>query len=355
MEFMNYFKIEKELKDIKEKIKELKSQTVSSKEKNSLKKDIEKLEKDFEDKLSKALKKITPYEIVKISRHPNRPYTLDYINSLIEDFVELHGDRNFGDDKALITGLGAFQNIPVCVIGHQKGRNTKDNVYRNFAMPRPEGYRKALRVMKLAERFKIPILTFIDTPGAYPGIDAEERGQSEAIANNILSMCELTVPVISCVIGEGGSGGALAIAVANRVLMLEYATYSVISPEGCASILWKDASHADKAAKELGLTANVAYKNKIIDDVIKEPLGGAHFDHELTMKNVKASLLKHLKDLMAKDGSRLKEDRIKKYFHISAIKDAPMESTLSHANVPEEYKKTWHDLEKEYSEKLYSK
>src|SRR5881296_4298140 len=218
---------------------------------------------------------LSAYQKVQLARHPQRPYFLDYIQHLCPDFVEMHGDRRFADDPAIVAGFGSLGNRPVCMLGHQKGKDTKQRQYRNFGMPKPEGYRKALRVMKIAEKFNRPIFTFIDTPGAYPGIDAEERGQAEAIANNLREMAKLTVPVLVTVIGEGGSGGALAIGVGDQVLMLENSIYSVISPEGCAAILWKDSSQAARAAEELRLTAEELHHNRIVDQVIAEPKGGA--------------------------------------------------------------------------------
>ncbi|MEE9352648.1 MAG: acetyl-CoA carboxylase carboxyltransferase subunit alpha [Thiotrichaceae bacterium] len=253
--------------------------------------------------------KLTPWQVTQLARHPLRPYTNDIIDGLLTDFQELHGDRAHGDDPAIIGGIARFEGRPVMVIGHQKGRDTKDKVYRNFGMPRPEGYRKALRLMKLAEKFHLPILTFIDTPGAYPGIGAEERGQSEAIARNLYEMAQLRTPIIATVVGEGGSGGALAIAVADRVLMLEYGTYSVISPEGCASILWKDASKASTAAEALGITSERLRDLGLIDQIIAEPLGGAHRDYETTYANIKEALISGLRDLKALNMDKLLDRR----------------------------------------------
>ncbi|HYN24413.1 MAG TPA: acetyl-CoA carboxylase carboxyltransferase subunit alpha [Pyrinomonadaceae bacterium] len=232
----------------------------------------------------------TAFERVQLARHPDRPYTLDFIERLFEEFVELHGDRRFADDPAIICGLARFHGLPVVVIGHQKGRDTKQRSYRNFGMPKPEGYRKALRAMKLAEKFRRPILTLIDTPGAYPGIDAEERGQAEAIAYNLREMAKLKVPVIVTVIGEGGSGGALAIGVGDQVMMLENAVYSVISPEGCAAILWKDASQAERAAAGLRLTAQNLFEEKLVDQIISEPPGGAHTDYDQAARFLDSAL-----------------------------------------------------------------
>lgn len=241
----------------------------------------------------------TAFERVQLARHPDRPYTMDFIERLFEEFVELHGDRRYADDPAIICGLARFHGLPVMVIGHQKGRDTKQRSYRNFGMPKPEGYRKALRAMKLAEKFRRPILTLIDTPGAYPGIDAEERGQAEAIAYNLREMAKLKVPVIVTVIGEGGSGGALAIGVGDQVMMLENSIYSVISPEGCAVILWKDASQADRAAAGLRLTAQNLFQEKIVDQIISEPPGGAHTDHDQAARFLDAALSERLAEAVS--------------------------------------------------------
>jgi acetyl-CoA carboxylase carboxyl transferase subunit alpha len=239
------------------------------------------------------------FERVQLARHPDRPYTLDFVERLFEDFVEFHGDRRFADDPAIVTGSARFHGLPIIVVGHQKGRDTKQRSYRNFGMPKPEGYRKALRAMKLAEKFGRPIITLIDTPGAYPGIDAEERGQAEAIAFNLREMAKLTVPVIVTVIGEGGSGGALAIGVGDQVLMLENAIYSVISPEGCAAILWKDAKLADKAAEGLRLTAQNLLEEKIVDQIIQEPTGGAHTDYDQAARYLDSALSERLAEAVS--------------------------------------------------------
>jgi acetyl-CoA carboxylase carboxyl transferase subunit alpha len=250
------------------------------------------------------------FERVRLARHPDRPYTLDFVERLFEDFVELHGDKRFAEDPAIICGLARFHGLPVIVIGHQKGRDTKQRSYRNFGMPKPEGYRKALRVMKLGEKFGRPIFTFIDTPGAYPGIDAEERGQAEAIAYNLREMAKIKVPIIVTVIGEGGSGGALAIGVGDQVLMLENATYSVITPEGCAAILWKDASQADKAAEGLRLTAQHLYAEGIVDKIISEPAGGAHNDYDQTARYLDSALSERLAEAV----SCSQEERLSRRF-----------------------------------------
>jgi acetyl-CoA carboxylase carboxyl transferase subunit alpha len=248
--------------------------------------------------------KLTPWQVSQLARHPQRPYTLDYINDIFTDFHELHGDRVYSDDQAIVGGLARFNGQSVMVVGHQKGRDTKERALRNFGMPRPEGYRKALRLMHLAEKFSVPVLTFIDTPGAYPGIDAEERGQSEAIGRNLLEMAQLKVPIIATVIGEGGSGGALAIAVADTLLMLQYATYSVISPEGCASILWKSAERAAEAAEALGLTAHRLKALGLIDRIVSEPVGGAHRDPKQMSSLLKRALADSLRQFQ---GLKLKE------------------------------------------------
>jgi acetyl-CoA carboxylase carboxyl transferase subunit alpha len=252
---------------------------------------------------------ITPWQISQLARHPQRPYTLDYIERLFTDFEELHGDRAFADDPAIVGGLARLDGRPVVVIGHQKGRDTREKVRRNFGMPRPEGYRKALRLMRLAERFRLPVLSFIDTPGAYPGVGAEERGQSEAIARNLYVMARLRTPVISTVIGEGGSGGALAVGVCDRMLMLQYATYSVISPEGCASILWKNADKAALAAEAMGITADRLHQLRLIDEILPEPLGGAHCDVDEMARRIRAALIAVLDTLGALPADQLLEAR----------------------------------------------
>lgn len=271
--------------------------------------EIEQLSKKSEALTRDVYAKLTPWQISKVSRHPQRPYTLDYVEHLFTDFEELHGDRNFADDKAIVGGLARFNGQSVMVIGHQKGRDTKEKIARNFGMPRPEGYRKAMRLMRMAEKFGIPVMTFVDTPGAYPGVNAEERGQSEAIGRNLYEMSELRVPVICTIIGEGGSGGALAIAVGDAMLMLQYSTYSVISPEGCASILWKSAEKAEDAAETLGITATRLKSLGIVDKIISEPLGGAHRDYPAIMENVKKALQDALKAAQKKSTNDLLRDR----------------------------------------------
>ncbi|PIT06680.1 acetyl-CoA carboxylase carboxyltransferase subunit alpha [Snodgrassella alvi] len=278
--------------------------------------EIARLKKKSDDLTKNLFAKLTPVQISQVSRHAQRPYTLDYIDALCTDFEELHGDRAFADDAAIVGGLARFNGESVMVIGHQKGRDTKEKIRRNFGMPKPEGYRKALRLMKLAEKFQIPLLTFIDTPGAYPGIGAEERGQSEAIGRNLYELARLRVPVICTVIGEGGSGGALAIAVGDYVNMLQFSTYSVISPEGCASILWKTAEKAPEAAQALGITAKRLHDLKLIDTVIEEPLGGAHRNYPEIMQRVKAVLTRQLHEAKGKQLSTLltrRFDRLMSY------------------------------------------
>ncbi len=264
---------------------------------------------------------LTPWQIAQLARHPQRPYTLDYLQRIFTDFEELHGDRAFADDPAIVSGLARLDGQPVVVIGHQKGRDTREKVRRNFGMPRPEGYRKALRLMHTAERFHLPVLTFIDTPGAYPGVGAEERGQSEAIARNLYVMARLKTPILSTVIGEGGSGGALAIGVCDRMLMLQYATYSVISPEGCASILWKSADMAPTAAEAMGITAERLFKLGLIDAVIPEPMGGAHRDMDAMAAALKASLLTNLATLNSLSIDQLVTARYARLMHYGQFEE----------------------------------
>lgn len=274
-----------------------------------LKDEIRRLEKKNEELTKKIFGDLGAWQVSQMARHPQRPYTLDYIEQIFTDFDELAGDRAYADDKAIVGGIARLDGEPVMVIGHQKGRETKEKIKRNFGMPRPEGYRKALRLMEMAERFKMPIITFIDTPGAYPGVGAEERGQSEAIARNLKVMAGLTVPVVCTVIGEGGSGGALAIGVGDRVNMLQYSTYSVISPEGCASILWKSADKASVAADAMGITAQRLKELKLIDSIVEEPLGGAHRDVAKMAKNLKARIKQDLDALRPLDSEQLLEQR----------------------------------------------
>ncbi|PKV12486.1 acetyl-CoA carboxylase carboxyltransferase subunit alpha [Xanthomonas prunicola] len=288
----NYLDFEQPIADLEAKIQELRK--ASTGPAVNVETEVRALRDKARLRTAQIFRDLSAWQVSQLARHPQRPYTLDYINTICDQFQELAGDRAYADDKAIVGGLGRIDGRPVVIIGHQKGRDTKTKVARNFGMPRPEGYRKALRLMKLAERFRLPLLTFIDTPGAYPGIGAEERGQSEAIARNLLEMAELKIPVICTVIGEGGSGGALAIGVGDRTLMLEYGTYSVISPEGCASILWKDAAKAKDAAEQLGLTAKRLKGLGLVDKVIREPTGGAHRNPEQMGKRLKAVLLNEL-------------------------------------------------------------
>ena len=283
---------EKPIKNLEDKIEELR--TIGSDGQVNIIEEINVLQKKCNVLIKDIYSNLTPWQITQIARHPDRPYTMDYINLIFKNFHELHGDRTYADDNAIVSGISQFQGISVAVIGHQKGRGTNDKIKRNFGMAKPEGFRKALRVMKLAERFNMPIITFIDTPGAYPGIDAEERGQSEAIANNLLEMSNLSVPILSYVIGEGGSGGALAIGVCDHLAMLDYSIYSVISPEGCASILWKSPENANLAAEAMCITADNLIKLKLIDEVVHEPLGGAHRNISQVSKDISSSIAKNL-------------------------------------------------------------
>jgi acetyl-CoA carboxylase carboxyl transferase subunit alpha len=284
--------------------------------------EIQRLSKRSQTLTKEIYGKLSPWQMALVARHPQRPYTLDYVGMLFTHFEELHGDRSFSDDPAIVAGLARFNGEPCVVIGHQKGRDTKEKILRNFGMPRPEGYRKALRVMKLAEKFGLPVFTFVDTPGAYPGIDAEERGQSEAIGRNLFEMAKLRTPVIATVIGEGGSGGALAIAVADTVLMMQYATYSVISPEGCASILWRSADMAPDAAEALGITASRLKTLGLIDKVVPEPLGGAHRDPQVAGQALRKALVEALKPLASKKPKELVEERLERLMAYGKFKEA---------------------------------
>ncbi len=296
---LNFLDFEQPIAELEAKIEELRY--VGNDKGININEEIARLQKRSRELTEAIFSSLTPWQISQIARHPQRPNTLDYIERIFSDFNELHGDRSYADDPAIVCGLARLENQSVAIVGHQKGRDTKEKIYRNFGMPRPEGYRKALRVMQLAERFHLPILTFIDTPGAYPGIGAEERGQSEAIARNLFVMPGLNTPIIATVIGEGGSGGALAIGVADWLMMLEYSTYSVISPEGCASILWKSAEKAAEAAEVMGITAKRLLKLGLIDQIISEPLGGAHRDVDSMVETVKASLIQALERLAELD------------------------------------------------------
>jgi acetyl-CoA carboxylase carboxyl transferase subunit alpha len=286
-------------------------------------KELEALQKKLEKVRREVFSKLTPWQVVQIARHPQRPYTQDYLQALITDFVELHGDRCFSDDPAIIAGFGRFRERPVCVVGHQKGRDTKQKIYRNFGMPRPDGYRKALRIMRIAERFRVPVLTLIDTPGAYPGMDAEERGQAEAIAVNLEVMSRLRVPIVVTVTGEGGSGGALALGIGDRINMLQHSIYSVISPEGCAAILWKDATQAETAAAALKLTAPDLLEFGLIDRVVEEPLGGAHVAPREVYDRLGALWAEELEELTALDEETLLDKRYEKFRAMGAFLETP--------------------------------
>lgn len=304
---LNFLDFERPIAELEAKIRELRF--VGNDAELNISEEIARLEAKSRALTESIFSSLTAWQIAQLARHPQRPYTLDYVARIFDDFEELHGDRAFADDPAIVGGVARFEGRSVVVIGHQKGRDTKEKIRRNFGMPRPEGYRKALRLMRLAERFKLPVFTFIDTPGAYPGVGAEERGQSEAIARNLYVMAGLRTPIICTVIGEGGSGGALAIGVGDRVLMLEYSTYSVISPEGCASILWKSAEKAPEAAEALGITARTLHKLELIDEIIPEPLGGAHRDPDAMAERLKAVLHRNLATLQDIPMDRLLEAR----------------------------------------------
>lgn len=307
---LKFLDFEQPIAELEAKIEELRK--VESDSEINIGDEIARLGERSEELTKRIFSSLSPWQVSKLARHPLRPYTLDYVERLLEDIDELHGDRLYSDDPAIVCGIGKFNGEGVAFIGHQKGRNTKENIQRNFGMPRPEGYRKAMRIMKLAERFNLPLLTFIDTPGAYPGIGAEERGQSEAIATNLAIMASLKTPIIATVIGEGGSGGALAIGVADRVLMLSYATYAVISPEGCASILWKSAEKAADAASAMAITSDRLKALGLIDEIIEEPLGGAHRNPDATAAAVAAELSTSLATLTALPIPELIEQRREK-------------------------------------------
>lgn len=315
----DYLEFEQPIAELEAKIEELRR--VESDNEVQLGDEISKLQAKCQSLTESTFSNLTAWQVAQIARHPSRPYTLDYISELFADFEELHGDRSYADDAAIVCGLARFEGQAVAIIGHQKGRNTKENLHRNFGMPRPEGYRKALRVMETAEKFCLPILTFIDTPGAYPGVGAEERGQAQAIAKNLYRMAELKTPIISTVIGEGGSGGALAIGVCDHLSMLSYSTYSVISPEGCASILYKNAAKAPEAAESLGITSERLLELKLIDEIIREPLNGAHRDIATTCANMKTSLAQSLARLTQLDSQQLLTERFQKLTTYGVFKD----------------------------------
>ena len=307
---MNFLDFEQPIAELEAKIEELRY--LGNDADININEEITRLQTRSRELTKSIFSGLTPWQIAQVARHPQRPYTLDYIDRIFTDFHELHGDRSYADDHAVVTGLARLNATAVAVIGHQKGRDIKERIHRNYGMPRPEGYRKSLRIMELAERFKLPVLTFIDTPGAYPGIGAEERGQSEAIARNLLVMSGLKTPIIATLIGEGGSGGALAIGIADCLIMLEYSTYSVISPEGCASILWKSAEKAAEAAVAMGITSSRLQELGLIDNLIDEPLGGAHRDYNLMAERIKLSLVTNLSRLQALNTEELLNSRRKK-------------------------------------------
>jgi acetyl-CoA carboxylase carboxyl transferase subunit alpha len=309
---MDLSQLEKPVLELEAQIRAMEMDPSQTKEREKLEKKLDKLKADL-------FTNLTDWQRVLLARHPKRPYTLDYLERICERFEELHGDRRFGDDAAIVGGMGWIEGNPVMIIGQQKGRDTKQKILRNFGMPKPEGYRKALRLMKLAEKFQRPILCLIDTPGAYPGVDAEERGQAEAIARNLLEMAKLEVPVVAVVIGEGGSGGALALGVADRILMMENATYSVITPEGCASILWKDSAQAPKAAEALKLTAPRLLDLGIIDGIVKEPLGGAHSNFDAAAAALKEAVVEAFSELSELSAEQLVEERYQKFARMGSV------------------------------------
>ena len=314
---------ERPILELERKIEDLKK--FSSSQNVDLSKELAKLETKLEKITHKVFDNLAPWQRVQIARHPQRPYTLDYVEMIMTDFVELHGDRAFAEDKALVTGLAKLDGKSVAVIGHQKGRDTKENIERNFGSAHPEGYRKAIRIMKLAEKFKVPVISFIDTPGAYPGIGAEERGQAEAIAYNLREMSIIKVPILVYVIGEGGSGGAIGIGVGDRVCVLENAYYSVISPEGCAAILWRDKTKTREAAKALRLTARELLDLGVIDEIIPEPLGGAHRNHLQTAEALKSSVERNLRELEGLSGEEIIKARYEKFRKIGVFSGAANE------------------------------
>ena len=316
----NFLDFEQPIAELQAKISELRFVTDDSD--INISQEIQTLERKAESLTNSIFGKLSAWQISQLSRHPNRPYSLDYIERMFTDFEYLHGDRVYADDSPVVGGVGRLEGKPVMVIGQQKGRDTREKIKRNFGMPRPEGYRKALRLMKMAEKFKMPLLTLVDTPGAYPGIGAEERGQSEAIARNLFALAELKTPVICTVIGEGGSGGALAICIGDRINMLQYATYSVISPEGCASILWKSADKASLAAEAMGITAQRLFSLKLVDSIIQEPLGGAHRDYDQVASSLKQNLIESLDALESITIDRLLEQRYQKLMAFGQYREA---------------------------------
>lgn len=315
----NYLDFEQSIADLEAKIEALRYADQGSA--ININDEINKLSAKSRKLTESIFHSLTPWQISQLARHPLRPYTLDYIARAFTDFEELHGDRTFADDSAIVGGVARLDNRPVVVIGHQKGRDTREKVRRNFGMPRPEGYRKALRLMHMAERFRLPLITLIDTPGAYPGVGAEERGQSEAIARNLYEMARLKTPIVSVVIGEGGSGGALAIGVCDRLLMLQYSTYSVISPEGCASILWRSADKASEAAQAMGITAESLNRQGLVDEIVPEPLGGAHRDTDEMARTLQSALISATKAICAIPLERLLEQRYNRLMHYGEFEE----------------------------------
>ena len=315
----NYLDFEQPIAELQAKIDELRN--VGTDNAINLDEEIQRLQAKMRQEIKSIFRNLTPWQISQLSRHPLRPYTLDYVEKVFDEFHELHGDRAFADDHAIVGGLARFRGRALVFIGQQKGRDTKAKIFRNFGMPRPEGYRKALRLMNMAARFGLPLVTFIDTPGAYPGVGAEERGQSEAIARNLQVLARLPTPIVCTIIGEGGSGGALAIGVGDRINMLEYSTYSVISPEGCASILWKDAANAEEAATALGITSTSLKSLGLVDEVIKEPLGGAHKEPDLVAKRIADCIEKQLNELTALTTDELLEQRFQRLLAYGEFQD----------------------------------
>ena len=316
---MNFLDFERPIADLEAKIEELRH--VDGDPGINIGEEIDRLRSKSEALTRSIFGKLSPWQVARLARHPRRPYTLDYLSRAFTEFTELHGDRHFAEDGAIVGGLARLDGHPVMVIGHQKGRTTKENIDRSFGMPRPEGYRKALRLVEMAERFRMPVVTFIDTPGAYPGVGAEERGQAEAIARNLHVLSTLDVPILCTVIGEGGSGGALAIGVADCVMMLEYSTYSVISPEGCASILWKSSERAADAAQAMGITSDRLRELGLIDRVVGEPLGGAHRDPDAMAESLGAALVEELEKLVSMDVERLKRRRYQRLMSYGRFKE----------------------------------
>lgn len=316
---------EKPIVELERRIEDLRS--FASGENLEVSEDLKRLERKAERLRREIYSKLTRWQRVKLARHPRRPYTLDYLRMIAPEFTELHGDRRFGDDPAIVSCVAVIEDLPMAIVGHQKGRDTKENIYRNFGMAHPEGYRKALRVMQLGAKLGCPIVTFVDTPGAYPGLGAEERGQSEALAHNILEMSHLPVPIVCIVIGEGGSGGALAIAVGDVICMLENSIYSVISPEGCAAILWQDSTKAEQAAEALRLTAHDLLELHVIDELIPEPLGGAHRDPEATAARLKETVLRHVRGLIGVPTQELLDRRLEKFLRMGVYLEEAGAST----------------------------